>query len=126
MMVEQIAASAYAQHAKQAQHAQPALTPDQQKALQNLHQAATQFEGVFLQMVMGAMRDTVPQESIFGRDSASEQTWQSMLDDEYSQQMAKAGGLGLATQLEQQMRGVVLSNARTEARANVDQRRIQP
>lgn len=126
MMVGQVAASAYAQHAKQAQQAQQALTPDQQKALQNLHQAATQFEGVFLQMVMSAMRDTVPQESIFGRDSASEQTWQSMLDDEYSQQMAKAGGLGLAAQLEQQMRGVVLSNAHTEARADVDQRRIQP
>ncbi|HVA34443.1 MAG TPA: rod-binding protein [Candidatus Baltobacteraceae bacterium] len=102
------------------------LTPDQKKALQNLHQAATQFEGVFLQMVMGAMRETVPTSSIFGQDSASEKTWQSMLDDEYSQQMAGAGGFGLAAQLEQQMRATVLSDPAAEAHTNVDQRRIQP
>jgi Rod binding domain-containing protein len=103
-----------------------ALTDDQKHALQNLHQAATQFEGVFLQMVMSAMRDTVPQSSIFGQDSASEQTWQSMLDDEYSQQMAKTGGFGLAAQLEHQMRAVVLSNAKNEAHANTEDRRIEP
>jgi flagellar protein FlgJ len=102
------------------------LSPDQKHALENLHQAATQFEGVFLQMVMKSMRDTVPQESIFGKDSASEQTWQSMLDDEYSQQMSKSGGVGLAEQLERQMRSVVLSNAKNEARANVNDRRIEP
>jgi len=102
------------------------LTNEQKQALQNLHQAATQFEGVFLQMVMSAMRDTVPQNSIFGQDSASGQTWQSMLDDEYSQQMAKSGGLGLAQQLERQMRNVVLSNAHNESKVNVDERRIEP
>lgn len=103
-----------------------ALTADQTQALKKLHEAATQFEGVFLQMVMSAMRDTVQQQSIFGKESASEQTWQSMLDDEYSQKMASSGGFGLAKQLEQQMRSVVLSNARNEAHANVDERRIEP
>jgi flagellar protein FlgJ len=102
------------------------LTDDQKHALKNLHQAASQFEGVFLQMVMSSMRDTVPQDSLFGKDSASEQTWQSMLDDEYSQQMAKSGGVGLAAQLERQMRAVVLGNAKNEAQANVDDRRIEP
>lgn len=100
------------------------LTPDQQRALKNLHDAATQFEGVFLQMVMSAMRDTVPQSSIFGQDSASESTWQSMLDDQYSQQMASTGGFGLAAQLEQQMRPLVLGNAAHEASANVQARGI--
>lgn len=100
------------------------LTADQQRALKNLHDAATQFEGVFLQMVMSAMRDTVPQESIFGQDSASESTWQSMLDDQYSQQMASTGGFGLAAQLEQQMRPLVLGNAAHEASANVQARGI--
>lgn len=102
------------------------LTADQKKALDNLHKAATQFEGVFLQMVMSSMRSTVPQESIFGKDSASEQTWQGMLDNEYSQQMAKSGGVGLAAQLERQLRNVVLSDAGAEAHANVDDRRIAP
>ena len=110
--------------AQAAQQAEP-LTAEQKKALQNLHDASTQFEGVFLQMVMSSMRDTVPKESIFGEDSTS-QTWQSMLDDEYSQQMAKSGGFGLAAQLEQQMRAAVLANAKTESNANVDERRIEP
>ena len=101
-----------------------ALTPDQKEALANLHSAATQFEGVFLQMVMSAMRDTVPQSSIFGADSASESTWQSMLDDQYSQQMANTGGFGLAQQLETQMRGMVLGNARAESQANVNSREV--
>lgn len=114
-------------HASAAAAAQAqSLTQEQKKALANLHQAATQFEGVFLQMVMGAMRDTVPQQTLFGKDNSAEQTWQSMLDDEYSQQMSKSGGLGLAQQLERQMRAVVLSNAHTEAGAHVDDRRIEP
>jgi flagellar protein FlgJ len=102
----------------------PPLTAVQKKALANLHDAATQFEGVFLQMVMSAMRDTVPKTSIFGQESVSESTWQSMLDDQYSQQMASTGGLGLAAQLEQQMRGLVLGNARNEANANVTTRGV--
>jgi flagellar protein FlgJ len=98
--------------------AQTPLTADQKKALANLHTAASQFEGVFLQMVMSAMRATVPQDSIFGEDSGSGQMWQSMLDDEYSQQMAKSGGIGLATQMERQMRAAVLANAHNEAQSN--------
>lgn len=102
------------------QRAAPVLSPDEKAALGKLHDAATQLEGVFLQMVMGAMRDTVPQQTIFGTESASESTWQSMLDDQYSQQMASTGGFGLAAQLEQQMRGLVLGNASNEAHANTD------
>jgi peptidoglycan hydrolase FlgJ len=101
-------------------------TPAQKQALQNLHDAATEFEGVFLQMVMSSMRDTVPQDSIFGQESSSEQTWQSMLDDQYSQQMAKSGGFGLAAQLEQQMRSSVLANATNESRVHVNERAIEP
>lgn len=114
-------------NAARAVQAATPLTNDQKKALANLHGAATQFEGVFLQMVMSSMRETVPQDSIFGKDSAqSQQTWQSMLDDEYSQQMAKSGGVGLAKQLENQMRNMVLHNAHAEAQASVNERRIEP
>ncbi len=114
-----------AQAAQAAAAAQP-LTAEQKKALANLHSAATQFEGVFLQMVMDSMRETVPEDSLFGKDSASEQTWQSMLDNEYSQDMAKSGGVGLAAQMERQMRPEILANAKSEANANVDERRIEP
>ena len=106
-------------------HAPQPLTGEQKTALANLHKATQQFEGVFLQMVMSSMRETVPKDSMFGGGTA-EETFQSMLDDEYSQQMSKTGGFGLAAQLEHQMRAVVLANAKNEARANVDDRRIEP
>jgi len=98
------------------------LTADQKAALAKLHTVATQFEGVFLEMLMNAMQDTVPQQSLFGGDNSAEQTWQSMLNDERSQAIAKDGSFGLASQLENQMRNQVLSDASHEAKVDVDKR----
>lgn len=106
--------------------AQPkVLTPEQQAALKKLHEAATQFEGVFMQMVMSAMQETVPQQSIFGQQDGSEQTWQSMLNDERAQAMAQNGGLGIGKVLEEQLRSQVLADASHEAHVDVN-RRIEP
>lgn len=101
------------------------LTPTQKQALAKLHDAATQFEGVFLTILMNAMQDTVPEQSLFGQQDSSEQTWQGMLNDERAQAIAKNGSFGLAKQLEEQLRDQVLGNANSEARADVD-RRIEP
>jgi Rod binding domain-containing protein len=102
------------------------LTPDQKQALKKLDEAATKFEGVFLEMVMNAMQGTVPQDSIFGKDSSSEQTWQGMLNDERAQAMAKSGSIGLAKVLEQQLRGQVLADAASESKADVEGRTQTP
>ena len=104
---------------------QQQLTPDQQQALKRLHEAATQFEGVFMEMVMNAMEDTVPKESIFGQQDASEETWQSMLNDQRAQAIAQSGSLGIGKVLEEQMRGQVLSDAHHEAHVDVN-RRTEP
>jgi Rod binding domain-containing protein len=101
------------------------LTPAQKQALAKLHDAATQFEGVFTEMLMNAMQDTVPQQTLFGGDNSAEQTWQSMLNDERSQEMAKNGSFGLAQQLESQFRNQVLGDANAESKVDVD-RRIDP
>jgi Rod binding domain-containing protein len=101
------------------------LTPVQKQALAKLHDAATQFEGVFLEMLMNAMQDTVPEQSIFGEENASEQTWQGMLNDERAQAIAKNGAFGLAQQLENQLRNQVLGDASHEANVDVD-RRTEP
>ena len=101
------------------------LTPEQQEALKRLHEAATQFEGVFMQMVMDAMQETVPKDSMFGQESSSEETWQSMLNDERAQAMAQNGGLGIGRVLEEQMRSQVLSDAHQEAHVDVN-RRTEP
>jgi Rod binding domain-containing protein len=98
------------------------LTPVQKAALQKLHQAATQLEGVFLQMVLSAMQETVPKDTIFGQASSSEQTWQSMLTDERAQAMAQSGSFGIAKALEQQLQSQVLADPRQEANTEVQGR----
>ena len=98
------------------------LTADQKAALAKLHDATTQFEGVFLEMLMNAMQDTVPQQTLFGGDYSAEQTWQSMLNDERAQDIAKNGSFGLAAQLENQMRNQVLGDASREAHVDIEKR----
>lgn len=104
---------------------QQKLTPEQKQALAKLDDAATQFEGVFIEMLMNAMQETVPQQTLMGGDNSAEQTWQSMLNDERSQAMAKNGGFGLAQQLESQFRNQVLGDASKESKVDVD-RRMEP
>lgn len=95
------------------------LTPVQQSALKRLHQAATQLEGVFLNMLFTAMRQTVPKESVFGKESAAEGTFQEMLDQQRSESMAQTGSFGIAKVLEQQLRASVLSDAGHEAKTQL-------
>ena len=102
-----------------------ALTPEQQQALARLHQAATELEGVFMQMVMSSMQETVPKDSIFGKESASEETWQGMLTDQRAQELAKSGSIGIAKVLEEQLRSQVLADAKQESHVDVE-RRIDP
>lgn len=101
--------------------AQQPLTPDQQTALKRLHQASQQFEGVFLGMLFKEMRATVPQDSIFGKESPTESTFTEMLDQQRAQQLASTGSVGIAAMMEQQMRAAVLANAGHEAKSSVPQ-----
>ena len=59
MMVDRLNDSTAARVAQQ-------YTPAQKAALERLHTATTQLEGVFLDMMFSAMRDTVPKDSVFG------------------------------------------------------------
>ena len=105
--------------------AQPQYTPQQKQALERLHSAATQLEGVFLDMLFSAMRQTVPQQSIFGKQSNAEQTFQTMLDEQRSQQMAQSGTIGIAKVLEEQLKQSVLADAGREAKSEVP-RELEP
>lgn len=100
--------------------AKPAqYTPQQKAALERLHTAATQLEGVFLNMLFTAMRDTVPKESIFGKQSNAEATFQSMLDEQRSEKMAQSGSFGIAKVLEEQLKQSVLGDAAQESKTDV-------
>lgn len=97
------------------------LTAQQQQALQRLHSAATQLEGVFLDMLFSAMRETVPKESIFGQESNTEETFQTMLDEQRSQAVAQSGSFGIAKVLEEQLKQSVLSDASRESKTQLPQ-----
>ncbi len=95
------------------------LTAVQKEALAHLHKVATQFEGIFVDMLLKSMRNTVPKNSIFGKQSLSENVFGSMLDQQRAQAIAASGSFGLAKVLEQQMRSAVLGDAAAEAKTHV-------
>lgn len=71
---------------------------DPRAAMKN---AARQFEAVFLQMVLKAMRDAAPAEGMF--DSEQSRLYQSMLDQQLAQTLSARGSTGLAALIEQQL-----------------------
>ncbi len=64
-------------------------------------QVSTQFEALFVQMVLKSMRDATPKSGLL--DSSEHETYMSMLDEQLSQKIA-SGGTGLAQVIERQLR----------------------
>lgn len=85
--------------ALQTAQAGAAKTAAKDKKLQS---ACEGFEEMFLNLMYSKMRDTVPENKLFG-SSNGEKIMQSMLDSEMTKQMAKAGGVGLADMLYTQL-----------------------
>lgn len=63
---------------------------------------AQQFESVFIQMMLSSMRDSLPKEGIF--DSNQMETYNEMLDQQMSLNMAEQGGIGLADVIVRQLK----------------------
>jgi Rod binding domain-containing protein len=62
--------------------------------------AAREFEGYLLRVLLGEMRRTVKSGGLF--DGRATQGYQLMLDEALTRQMAERGGFGLAQQMLQQ------------------------
>jgi flagellar protein FlgJ len=62
--------------------------------------AATQFEALFLNMVMKSMREATPQDGMFGSEQTK--TFTGMLDQQLTQNLAKRG-VGMADMMMKQM-----------------------
>lgn len=60
-----------------------------------LREACEGFEAMFLDIMFKEMRNTVPENTLFG-ESQGEKIWHSMLDTEMMQNVAKSGGVGIA------------------------------
>jgi flagellar protein FlgJ len=65
-----------------------------------LKQAATQFEAVFMNMLLKSMRDTVPKDGAM--ESEATRTYTSMMDQQLTQNMASKG-IGLADLIVKQL-----------------------
>jgi len=66
-----------------------------------LHQAAQQFEGMLLQMMLKSMRDATPQDGMF--DSDQSRFFTSIMDQQLAQNLSSHGKLGFAKLIEQQL-----------------------
>ena len=77
--------------------------------------AAQQFEALFIQMMMKSMRDATPSSGLL--NSSATDTYQSMLDQQWSQVMASRG-MGLADVLVEQLER---QGAISKAQPNADQ-----
>lgn len=70
-----------------------------------LKQAAQQFEGMLLQMMLKSMRDATPQDGLL--DSDQSRFYTSVMDQQLAQNLSSKGVLGFARLIEQQLgRGV--------------------
>lgn len=78
------------------------MTPEQLAYDKKLREACQGFEAMFLNIMYKAMRDTVPENSLFG-DSNADKILQDMRDTEMVNQMSKAGGVGLGDMLYKQL-----------------------
>ena len=76
-----------------------------------LEEVAAQFESIFLQQMLKAMRDATVKSDLF--DSSQMDTYQSMADQQLAVNLAENGGIGLARMMVEQMqtRGMVSDSA---------------
>lgn len=78
-----------------------AKQPDK-KYLNEIKKASIEFESVFLGYMLKQMKKTVPSDPLFG-ESVAKDIFQDMQYDNMAREMAKAGGIGLATILYNQL-----------------------
>ncbi|MEO0435484.1 MAG: flagellar assembly peptidoglycan hydrolase FlgJ [Pseudomonadota bacterium] len=69
----------------------------------NRREVAGQFEALFVQMMVKAMRDATPKGGLF--NSSQLESYQSMYDQQMALELANRGGIGLADVIMQQFEG---------------------
>jgi peptidoglycan hydrolase FlgJ len=89
---------------------------DGQPSLQTLKQVATQFESLFMQMMLKSMREASFGDDLFGSEQSN--FYRDLYDQQLSMNLAKKQGMGLADVLVRQLGGDPLSKAVTSEHAN--------
>lgn len=86
------------------------LTPGASKD-KKLREACTNFEAVFISKLWEQMRATVPKGGYL--NSPQEDMYRSMFDRDFSEKMAKDGGIGLGDMLYKQLKGQLANTTKT-------------
>ena len=68
-----------------------------------LYEQCQEFESIFVKMMMKEMRNSVDKKDSLLSGGWAEDIYQDMLDDKYSESMAKTARFGLADQLYKQL-----------------------
>ena len=68
-----------------------------------IKEVAKQFEALFVKMMLKSMRDTIPENELFG--SKAEKMYQDMYDKQLSAEISNGRGIGLARVIERQLGG---------------------
>ena len=79
-----------------------AATLAEEKEKAKLKEVCQDMEAVYLNLMLSKMRATVPKSTLMG-DSSQQEMFRSLLDSEMTKDLAKAGGIGLADMLYQQL-----------------------
>jgi Rod binding protein len=82
--------------------AKPAPAPQAAKNRTALKKSCQDFEAIFVQSMLKAMRKTVPEGGLFARSNAVT-IFEDMLDQHLAADMAKNQSIGLAEQMYRQM-----------------------
>ena len=92
---------------------------------QALRETARQFEGLFLQMMLKSMRNTVSGESLF--DSSQTRFYQGIYDQQIALELANSKSIGLAEMLYRQLGGPTEASAESQRLTQTPvSERIQP
>lgn len=67
--------------------------------------AAKEFESIFVAQMLQQMFKDIPTDGIFGGGHA-EETWRSLLVQEYGNAVTKAGGIGIADAVQKELLGL--------------------
>ncbi|MBJ6801201.1 rod-binding protein [Geomonas propionica] len=69
---------------------------------EQIKKVAREFEAMFVSMMLKSMRDTVGKDTLTG-GGKGEETFRSLLDQEYANAAVQGGGIGLAQTIEREL-----------------------
>lgn len=77
-------------------------TPRAGEASADAKKVAREFEAMFVAMMLKSMRETVGKDALTG-GGRGEETFRSLLDQEYANAAVQGGGIGLAQSIEREL-----------------------